>query len=245
MEGGASMTVRLTRTAHGLTSQSSGIEIGDDGRAAAWATSGHRVGRFARELSAGEQAALERVLAAAREAAAQEIGDSSAPQPPGQAVRPGGATEYLTADGLPDVVLAAPQEPPPAVDGLIRLMRTLFEDLARSPVAAIELEVRGSPFRARLRHLGSEPITVRMATLTVQATLFGPDSALIDSATHTVDASSAGNPAGPGWSLPLTDDLGVAAPRKGGFLTVTVGTPEVDALGNGVLHPAVFTWMME
>ena len=234
------MTARLTRTAHGLVSQSSGIEIGDDGRAAAWATSGHRVGRFARELSGGERAALERALAAARDA-----GDPPAPRPADQAVHPGGATEQLTADGLPDIVLDAHQEPPPGSEDLVRLMRTLREDLTGSPVAAIELEVSGSPLGARLRHVGSEPVAVRMATLTVQATLFGPDSALVDSATPTVDASGAGRQAGLGWSLPLADDLGLAAPRNGGFLTVTVGTPEVDALGDGVLRPDALTWMTE
>jgi hypothetical protein len=234
------MTARLTRTAHGLTLQSSGIEIGDDGRAAAWSTSGHRVGRFARTLSAGERAAFERALTAARDA-----GEPPAPGPAGQAVHPGGATEQLIADGLPAIVLDAHQEPPPGSEDLVRLMRTLREDLAASPVAAIELDVSGSPLGAWLRHVGSEPVAVRIATLTVQATLFGPDSALLDSATHTVDASGAGSQAGPGWSLPLAEDLGLAAPSEGGFLTVTVGTPEVDALGNGVLHPAELAWMTE
>jgi hypothetical protein len=234
------MTARLTRSAHSRPPQSSGIEIGDDGRAAAWATSGHRVGRFARELSGSERAALERALAAA-----QDAGDPPAPRPAGQAVRPGGATEQLTADGLPDVVLDAHQEPPPGFEDLVQLMRALREDLAGSPVAAIELEVSGSSLGARLRHVGSEPVAVRMAMLTVQATLFGPDSALVDSATHTVDASGAGSQVGPGWSLPLADDLGLAPPRNGGFLTVTVGTPEVDSLGDGVLRPAELTWMTE
>jgi hypothetical protein len=84
-----------------------------------------------------------------------------------------------------------------------------------------------------------------MATLTLQATLFDRDSAIVDSATHTVDASDADGEVGSGWSHPLADNLGLAAPRKGGFLTVTVGTAEVDALGDGVLRSAEFSWMTE
>jgi hypothetical protein len=84
-----------------------------------------------------------------------------------------------------------------------------------------------------------------MGSLTLQATLFGPDSAIIDTVTHTVDASGTQSPVGEGWVLPITDDLGLSPPQKGGFLTVTLGTPEVDALGDGVLRPARFSWMTE
>jgi hypothetical protein len=86
---------------------------------------------------------------------------------------------------------------------------------------------------------------MRMATLTVQATLFDRDSAIVDSTTHAVDASGAAGRVGPGWELSLADNLGIAKPRKGGFLTVTVGTPEVDALGDGVLRGTEFSWMAE
>ncbi len=48
----------------------------------------------------------------------------------------------------------------------------LRSDLAGSPVAAIELEVDGSPPGARLRHVRSEPITVRVGTVTVEVTAF-------------------------------------------------------------------------
>ena len=231
------MTVRLTRTAHGHGPQSSGLDVADDGTVTAWQDYGHRVGRFARDLAAGERAALERALAAA--AAAGE------PAAPGGPLRPGGATERLTADGLPDVVLTPHAEPPAGFGDLVDLLRTIREDVAGSPVAAIELEVTGTPLAARLRHVGSESIALRMGTLTLQATLFGPDSALLDSAAVTVDASGWTGRADPGWSLPLADDLGLAAPRGGGFLTVTVGTPDVDVRGDGVLHPAELSWMAE
>jgi hypothetical protein len=234
------MTVRFTRTSHGAPRQSLGIEIDDDGHVLSWQTSGHRVGRFARELSASERPALERALAAARDADPPAASDPAAP------VRPSGATEQLTADGLPDVVLKTPAPPPPGFGELIELLRTLREDLADDPVAAIELDVEdGAPLRARLRHVGSEAVAVRAGTVTVQATSYGRDSAVVDTATHTIDASGVDGPVEAGWELPLADDLGLAAAPRGGFRVVTVGTLEVDVLGDGVLRPAELSWMDE
>ena len=231
------MTVRLTHLSYGRSPQSLGIEVDDDGRATSYQTGGHRVGRFGRELSGSERDALDRALAAARKAAA--------PAPPtGGLIPPSGATDRLVADDL-ELLLDANGQVPPAYDKLFRLLLGLRENLAESPLAAIELDVGGSPLAARLRHVGSEPVTMRMAILTVDATLFDRDSAIVDSTTHTVDASGATGQVGPGWELPLADDLGVSAPRKGGFLTVTVGTPEVDALGDGVLRGTEFSWMAE
>jgi hypothetical protein len=235
------MTARLTRMSHGPAPQSSGLEVDDAGTAVAWKDYGHRVGRFSRELSAGERAALERALAAAAAA-----GDPGAA--PGGPLHPGGATERLTADGLPDVVLQPHAEPPPGLGDVVELLRGLREELTESPVAALELEVAGTPLRARLRHVGSQPLTVRLGTLTMQATLFGPDSTLLDSATVTVDAAGETRgigEIGPGWSLSLTDDLAMPPPAKGGFLTVTVGTPEVDVWADGVLHGVELSWMDE
>jgi hypothetical protein len=227
------MTVRLTYTSYG------GIEIDDAGHAHSWQTSGHRVGRFARELSASERTALERALISARDAGAE-----AAPDRPDDPLLPGEAIERLTADGLPVVVLVGHAEPPAGIGGLVELLRALREDLAGSPVAAIELEVDGSPLGAQLRHVGSEPIAVRGGMVTVQVTAFGRDSAILDSTVQTVDAGVDG-PVEAGWELPLVDDLGLTAPPPGGFLTVTVDTLEVDTIGDGVLRPAEFSWMTE
>lgn len=233
------MTVRLTRVSHGARPQWLCIEIDDDGQARSWQTSGQRVGRFARELSASERRRLERALTAARNADAL-----ATPEPVAGPVRPGGATEQLTADGLPDVVFAAHPTPPSGCGDLVRLLRALREDLARSPVAAIELEVGGSPPGARLRHVGQEPITVRAQAVTVRVTAFGRDSALVDSATRTVSAPRAEGAVTPGWEWRVADNLGLHAPQ-GGFLTVTVGTLGLDAVGDGVLRPAEFSWLTE
>jgi hypothetical protein len=233
------MTIRLTRTSHGGPPLFLGIEIDDDGRAAGWQTSGNRVGRFARELSTRERSTLERALTSARSAGAPAGLD-----PTSQVQPPSGATEQLTANDLPAVVLSAHQKPPAGFKDLFKLLRKLRDQLADSPVAAIELRVDGPPFDAQLRHLGHQPVTVRMGTLGVKATLFKRDSAIADSKTYTVDAGVNG-PVGPGWTLPLVDDLAIDAPRKGGFLSVSVGTAEVDALGDGVLRSAEFVWMSE
>jgi hypothetical protein len=232
------MTVRLTQTATGRPPRSYGIQIDDDGHATGWQTAGHRVGTFARELSGSERARLERALTAARNAGAPAA-------PAGGPIPPSSATDQLVADGLPDLVLSSGAQAPPGYDELYQLLLELRESIAESPLAAIELDVSGSPLSARLRHVGSGPVTTRMATLTVQATLFDRDSSIVDSATHTIDASGATGQVGPGWNLSLADDLGVKPPRKGGFLTVTVGTPEVDALGDGVLRGTEFSWMAE
>jgi hypothetical protein len=233
------MTVRLTRTSHGTLPESVGIEIDDGGRATGWQTSGNRVGRFARDLSAQERVALDRALTSAREADAPAAPDPNAVKPPS------GATEQLIADGLSGVVLDERAAPPPGFKKLVRLLLRLREDLVESPLAAIELGVDGPPFRAQLRHVGLEPVRVRMGTLTVLATLFKRNSAIEDSKTYTVDASGVNGPVAPGWTLPLVDDLAIDTPRKGRFLTVSVGTPEVDALGDGVLRSVEFSWMTE
>ena len=233
------MTVRLTRTSHGTLPESAGIEIDDNGRATGWQTSGNRVGRFARDLTAQEQVALDRALTSARGADAPAPPDPNAPKPPS------GATEQLIADELPGVVLDDLATPPPGFKKLVRLLLSLRDDLVDSPLAAIELAVDGPPFRAELRHVGSEPVRVRIGTLTVLATLFKRNSAIEDSKTYTVDASEVEGPLWPGWTLPLVDELGIDTPRKGRFLTVSVGTPEVDALGDGVLRSVEFSWMTE
>ena len=158
---------------------------------------------------------------------------------------PSVSREQLAADGLPAVVLHGHAPPPRGFGDLVDLLVKLREELSDSPVAAIELDVAGSPLSARLRHVGSEPVSVRLGALTLQATLFDEDSAIVDTATHSVEPDAVDGPVGTGWELPLVDDLGLAAPRKGGFLTVTVGRAEVDSLGDGVLRPAEFSWIIE
>ena len=231
------MTVRLTRTSHGGIPDLAVLTVDDDGNASYAQTSGHRIGRFARSLSGSERKALQRALTAASTA--------SAPDAPAGPAQPSGTVEQLVADGLPDLVLDSGAAPPPGFRQLLRVLLRLRGDISDSPLAAIEVEVTGSPRAVRLRHLGSEPVRVRLSTMTVEATLFGPDSAIVESRSETVDGSAVDGTVEPGWVLPLVADAGIGEAAKGGFVTVSVGPAEVDALGDGVLRPAEFSWAGE
>jgi hypothetical protein len=116
-------------------------------------------------------------------------------------------------------------------------------------VAAIELTVTGHPSQVRLGHVGDDPMTLRSAELTVEAAVFDEDGGLADTASRTVpsgqDAGEAGAEIGPGWALPLTEDLGVPGVPDGGYLTVSVGGAELDVRGDGVLRPVEWGWMSE
>ncbi len=223
------MTVRYTSTAPG---RFAGVEIDDEATAFAWQTAGHRVGRFGRPLSVKERARLDRALRAARKA-------TPATAPAG-ARRPGGSTEQVTADGLPDLIVTG--TPPAGFGKLVDHLRRLLEVLAENPLAAVELEIVGSPPGAALRHVGDEPVDVRIGALTVRATVFDDGSAIVYSADETVDAAGVGDRLKPGWRLSLAGDLGLPAIPPAGFATVTVGGAELDVLGDGVLRPVEFGW---
>jgi hypothetical protein len=233
------MTVRLTRNAYGHRRQSEGLEVDDEGRATGWQSSGQQVGRFARTLSAQERETLDRALARAQEAVSD-----AAPEAPPAVLPPSGVTEALVADGGVDVVLGT-DAPPPGLEDLVALLLAVREDLADHPVAALALEVTGPPYAAALRHTGSEPLTVRLGPLTVKGALLDEDDVVLDRTSLRVDAGDVDGPVGPGWALRLSDDLGWGSPRTGGFLTLTVGTPEVDVRGDGVLRPTELGWMTE
>ena len=54
-----------------------GIEIDDDGNATSWQTSGHRVGRFARELSTGTRRVVDLAMAVAHHPAVLMLDEPS------------------------------------------------------------------------------------------------------------------------------------------------------------------------
>lgn len=229
------MTVQLTHSSATRPPATSAIEI-SEGRATRWTTSGNRVGRFARELTGRERAALQRAMSDARSAAQSETETHGGPP-----AAPHRVEDTLTGDGLPEVVMAGGAAPPAGFARLVRLLRRLREDLAESPVAALALEVDGTPLGARLMHKGSEPITVRAGTVTVRWAVFDADSSVVGTATHSVDLALTG-PVAPGWSVTLATDLGPADLPPRGLRTVTVGAIDVDSLGDGVLRPAVLSW---
>ena len=88
-------------------------------------------------------------------------------------------------------------------------------------------------------------MAVRLGPLTVKGTVLDEDNA---SSTGRAPAwtpgTSTGRSARAGrFRWPMT--WAWRLPRTGGFLTLTVGTPEVDILGDGVLQPTELGWMIE
>lgn len=235
--------VSLTRSSwgdHGRAGVHVSIEV-RDGRAVLSQNTGHRIGRFARRLSAAEIAALERAVASARRA--------DIPEPvrkPGEPVVPSGQREQLfVQDAI--AMSFSPNEPlPRGVDELVEILRALTETLTEYPVAAIELDVGGKPLAARLRHVGAEPIAVRIGSLDVAATRFTKDDSPLDTKSHTVDASSIGSTVGVGWTFSLVADLGVAsAPRRGFILVDVRGELEVETDADGILRASELAWTSE
>lgn len=81
----------------------------------------------------------------------------------------------------------------------------------------------------------------------MEAVRFDKHDVILDqSPTYEVDASSVGGTVGPGWTLPLVEDLGIKPPPKGGFLIVSVsGELEVDLHGEGIVDRAELGWSSE
>ncbi|QNE16603.1 hypothetical protein F1D05_00155 [Kribbella qitaiheensis] len=233
------MTLRLTLSNYGSSTLEIGLVIDDDGHITGWQTSGWRVGRFARDLTAKERTELDRALESARAADAQA--------PPAEGPRsPSGSTEQLVADGLPDATFSSNASPPPGFEELIRVLRGVRENLADSPSAAIELEVSGTPLRARLKHIGKEPIDVRGdSELRVEALIYDKDYAVLERELHTVDAAGLDGALSDGWELELVAGLSLPTPPRGGFLSVNAGPLRVDSIGDGVLRRAEFSWVTE
>lgn len=224
------MTIRYLRSG----TPSFGLWIDDDGVARSWQSSGAAIGRFARDLSADERDAIRRGLADAE-------GAPRTTPPDDDVVAPGGvATETVLTESLE--ISYPPADVPEAVGALVETLRELLDDLMSSPVAAIVLDIDGPPYRGRLRHVGDEPITVRIDGLTMSTTSFAADYTVGDTATTHVDATHDG-PLEPGWDLALPD-AGVNAP-DGGFISITVGPAAVDVEGNGVLRSTEFGWVSE
>jgi hypothetical protein len=232
------MTLRLTLSSYGSSTLEIGLVVHDDGHVTGYQTSGWRVGRFARDLKAKERTALERALESARSATALEPAATTRP--------PSGSMEQLVADGLPDATFASNASPPPGFEGLVRVLRGVREDLADFPAAAIELEVIGTPLRARLHHVGTEPIGVRAAgELRIEALVYDKDYLILEREIHTVDPGGLDGAVSAGWELGLVDQLALATPPRGGFLSVTVGPLRVDSVGDGVLRQTEFSWGSE
>jgi hypothetical protein len=233
------MTLRLIMSYYGSSTIEAALEVDDDGRATGWQTAGRRVGRFARALTAAERRALRNALEAGPGAGDASGETNDAPLPPS------GASEQLVGDGFA-ATFDPSIGPPEGLEQTFAVLRAIREDLEASPVAAIELDVSGTPLRALVRHAGTDPIQVRVdGALQVQITAYGKNSRVVDSITHTVDTGGLTGSVGAGWGLELIDDVGISDPGRGGFLSVSVGSLDVDSRGDGVLRQADLSWVSE
>ena len=79
-----------------------------------------------------------------------------------------------------------------------------------------------------------------MSELTASVTKFGAGNAIEDSAETPIDDATYDGPIEPGWTLEL-GDLGLSEPPSDGFVTLTVGTAEIDVDGDGVLTETEFS----
>ena len=118
-------------------------------------------------------------------------------------------------------------------------MRDLHADLAASPVGALELAVDVDPATATLRHVGAEPLDVRISRPTVQTLVYDADSRVVSELSAVVDLTVDGA-VGPGWTVALPGE--VPATPDGGFVSVSVGPIAADALGDGVLRQVELGW---
>ena len=241
------MTLRLTLSAYGSSHLEIGLVVDDDGHVTGWQTSGWRVGRFGRELTATERASLAAALEAASHSTRPEPAEGQdADSPPTAPRPPSGSTEQLVAHGLPDATFASNATPPPGFEDLIEVLRGVREHIAEFPVAAIELDVSGSPLSARLRHVGTEPVDVRSDDeLLIEAVVYDEDYLEVERAAPPVSSAGPNGAVFPGWELDLVDRLDLSPPPRGGFVSISVGSLRVDSLGDGVLRQAEFSWVSE
>lgn len=228
------MTVRLMYASWGGTPHSYHVEVDDDGRAAESTTFGHRVGRFARDLSESERTTFEAALQSARAA------DVPPPAPPDPVASPSGAGLTLLFDDT-EVELGGAAPEPDGAGQLARIMLDLADELVDSPLSALELVVDGAPLEARLGLVGTEKMAVRGRTLAVTATAYDAEMTVLGHEQFSVEVELDG-PVAPGWVLPLVADLGLPPRPPGGVISIGVEGIEADALGDGVLRQAGLAW---
>jgi hypothetical protein len=168
------------------------FEVAEDGAISGWRTvSTSGVGWFAGVLPADETAALRAVVAAVAGAA-----------PPSGLPAPGAPTETLElGDGDPVSVAHVVGSDPGAWSQLVAVARRLLERLTDFPRAAVGLSLPAAD-RARLEHLGTDPLELDLGSIAVRATAWrgyyepAGDWAGTVAGPERVDA-------GPGWTHDL------------------------------------------
>lgn len=233
------MSIRLVRTAYGSSSSYSGVEV-VDGRAAGWQTDGDHVGRFAAPLDADDNAEIEAAAAMVRLAIAEE-GDGDEAPPGSAASPPSGVIEQLFIGDDVAMVIDPYEGAIEEAELLVGHLRSVQDDLAAAPVAAVRLVVAGS---VSLRHAGDAEIDARSEGVVMTANQWNGDGELVGSVSSSIDVSIMG-PIQPGWSAELVPALDLPPLDSGGYGTVTVSGLSADVVGDGVLRPCELGWWIE
>jgi hypothetical protein len=191
------------------------LDVASDGSFEAHRTvGGARIGTFAGQLASATLRRLQADVAAIRDATDLEI-----------ATPRDGATEYVEAGGR-TARIGSNERPTGSWKALIgRLRRLLEDDVVEAPNAAIELTA--SPTAASLRHAGSEPLDVDLASAVIRVVRLADDGRVLDRWGHdpqaavvedSLEAAGARHApdwtrAGIGWSrdLPFGHSLEMAA----------------------------------
>ncbi len=136
------------------------VEVGDDGAISGWRTVSTRgVGWFAGVLREDELTGLNSAVSAV---------DGLAP--PAGLAAPGSPTETLElGDSGPNAVAHIGDSGADAWSRLVAEARHLLERLTDFPRAAVGISLPAAD-RARLEHLGTDPLELDLATVTVRAT---------------------------------------------------------------------------
>jgi hypothetical protein len=136
------------------------VEVADDGAISGWRTvSTSGAGWFAGVLPADETAALSAAVSAV-----------AGVSPPSGLPAPEAPTETLElGDGAPVSVEHVVSSDPGPWSHLVAAARELLERLTDFPRAAIGISLPTAD-RARLKHLGTDPLELDLATVTVRAT---------------------------------------------------------------------------
>ncbi len=174
------------------------LAIGADGSFRAWrAVNAGPIGRFGGALADADATAVREAVAAV----------DATPVPPASMVLDA-VSETVTIGAL-HMTVGRHDVPDGPWGDIVVLLRRLLDQGADQPVAAIALETDERGTFARLVHRGAEALELDLSRVAIGAQVFGPRYSIEGRWSTDVQAGSRG-PVGPGWSLALPFDHGLA-----------------------------------
>jgi len=197
VEGGTAVILRFhLADSRQVPARAEMVEVADDGAISGWRTVSTRgVGWFAGVLPEDELATLDSVVSAVAGLA-----------PPTGLAAPGSPTETLELGGSGPISVAPVVDSDPDAWGrLVAVARRLLERLTDFPRAAVGISLPAAD-RARLEHLGTDPLELDLATVAVRATAWRGYYEPAGDWTGAV-AGPERVEVGPGWTYGL--DLGL------------------------------------